>query len=68
MTDARRILVVDDQANNRKFLADLLTVTGYAVQTASGGNEALAMIRHDKPDLVLLDVVMPDRGLPGRPR
>jgi adenylate cyclase len=60
MTDARRILVVDDQVNNRKFLADLLTVTGYTVQTASGGNEALAMIRHDKPDLVLLDVVMPD--------
>ena len=60
MTDARRILVVDDQANNRKFLADLLTATGYTVETASGGAAALAMIRRQKPDLVLLDVVMPD--------
>jgi adenylate cyclase len=60
MSDPLRILVVDDQEPNRRLLADLLEAKGYAVETASGGNDALAKIRFDKPDLVLLDVVMPD--------
>jgi DNA-binding response OmpR family regulator len=60
MRDQASILVVDDQAPNRKLLADLLMVNGYAVETAASGREALAKIRSVKPDLVLLDVVMPD--------
>jgi adenylate cyclase len=63
MKDSHRILIVDDQAPNRKLLADLLAASGYAVETASDGKEALAKIRLEKPDLVLLDVVMP--GLNG---
>ena len=54
------MLVVDDQAPNRKLLADLLTLNGYAVETASGGREGLEKVRAVRPDLVLLDVVMPD--------
>ncbi|MEO8005192.1 MAG: response regulator [Betaproteobacteria bacterium] len=60
MTDGARILVVDDQAPNRKLLVDLLGANGYSVDTAEGGGMALEKIRADKPDLVLLDVMMPD--------
>ena len=63
MNDPARILVVDDIATNRKLLADLLAVEGYDVVIATSGEEALARIDADKPDLVLLDVVMP--GLNG---
>jgi adenylate cyclase len=58
-----RVLVVDDQAPNRKLLADLLSTQGYAIDLAESGEAALVRIRTDAPDLVLLDVVMP--GLNG---
>ena len=58
-----RILVVDDTPNNVKLLADILTAKGYAVTTAASGEEALASIASQPPDLVLLDVMMP--GLSG---
>jgi adenylate cyclase len=54
-----KILVVDDTPQNVKLLADLLTVKGYAVVTAASGEEALARVEVERPDLVLLDVVMP---------
>ena len=57
------ILVVDDIAKNVKLLADVLAVRGYRVSTASSGEEALASIGAEPPDLVLLDVMMP--GLSG---
>ena len=55
-----RILVVDDTEKNVKLLADLLTFKGYAVVTAGGGREALEKVTSERPDLVLLDVMMPD--------
>ncbi len=54
-----RILVVDDVPMNVKLLADLLGVKGYQAVTASSGAEALAMLEAERPDLVLLDVMMP---------
>ncbi len=60
MSDAAKVLVVDDTERNVKLLADLLTFKGYAVVTASGGKEALERIAVEQPDLVLLDVMMPD--------
>ena len=54
-----RILVVDDTPQNVKLLADLLGVKGYAVTTATNGEEALAKVATEPPDLVLLDVMMP---------
>ena len=54
------LLVVDDIPANVRVLADILTFSGYRVVTAGGGREGLAKIASDKPDLVLLDVMMPD--------
>ncbi len=59
MTTPAKILVVDDTPQNVKLLADLLTVKGYAVTAASNGNEALEKIAAERPDLVLLDIMMP---------
>jgi class 3 adenylate cyclase len=56
---AHKILVVDDILKNIKLLADILTVKGYEVVTAQSGLEALARIKDQQPDLVLLDVMMP---------
>ena len=59
MTAPATILVVDDTPQNVRLLADLLTVKGYGVVTAASGAEALARVKERRPDLVLLDVVMP---------
>ncbi len=59
MSDPAKILVVDDTANNVKLLKDLLTMRGYAVVTAASGAEGLEQIDKERPDLVLLDVMMP---------
>jgi class 3 adenylate cyclase/ActR/RegA family two-component response regulator len=57
------ILVVDDMPKNVKLLADVLAIKGYRISTASSGEQALAAIDADPPDLLLLDVMMP--GLSG---
>lgn len=60
MSEGQRLLIVDDTPLNVKLLADLLAVRGYDVETASNGREAIEKIERDPPDLVLLDVVMPE--------
>jgi adenylate cyclase len=58
-----KVLVVDDTPTNVKLLAGLLTAKGHAVATAASGTEALAQVERERPDLILLDVMMP--GLTG---
>jgi class 3 adenylate cyclase len=58
-TASGKVLVVDDTPTNVKLLADVLRVRGYTVTTATNGEDALASIASDRPDLVLLDVMMP---------
>jgi adenylate cyclase len=60
MNTPAKILVVDDTPRNVKLLADLLAVKGYGVVTASSGAEALTQLNAEQPDLILLDVVMPE--------
>ncbi len=60
MSAKARILAVDDQPHNLRLLVDLLSAKGYEVVTAASGAEALANIESSRPDLVLLDVIMPN--------
>ena len=53
------ILLVDDSKTELHHLSSLLSQRGYAVRTAEGGDEALRQIAAAKPDLILMDVVMP---------
>lgn len=53
------ILVVDDQSSVRTLLKDYLVSQGYRVVTANNGQEALFVARHERPNLVLLDIMMP---------
>ena len=57
----QRILVVDDDKSIVKLMRGYLEQSGYAVLTAFNGTSALQMIRSDKPDLVVLDLMLPDR-------
>lgn len=58
--DGARVLVVDDVAANVRMLASLLKTRGFAVLTAASGREGLDKVLSEHPDLVLLDVMMPD--------
>ena len=57
---AVRILIVDDEENIRAMAQLMLEKRGYAVRTAENGAIALALIKRDRPDLILLDVLMPE--------
>ena len=54
------VLIVDDIAGNARLVESLLAPDGHAVRTAGGGAEALRLIRAAPPDLVLMDVMMPN--------
>ena len=58
--DAKRILVVDDEARVREMIEFRLRQFGYEVLQASNGRDALAVASREKPDLVLLGVMMPE--------
>ncbi len=55
-----RILIVDDLADNVFLLKAFLEVQGYSVEAADGGSSALEKAEASPPDLILLDVMMPD--------
>ncbi|MFO1326971.1 MAG: response regulator [Rubrivivax sp.] len=57
-----KILVVDDSKTELHHLSDLLGKRGYSVRTAENGEEALRRLAEEKPDLVLMDVVMPGQN------
>ncbi len=57
-----KILVVDDSPTERFFLADLLAKRGYTVITSENGEEAYAKTKAERPNLVIMDVVMPGQS------
>ena len=58
----KKILLVDDSKTELHFLSDLLTKRGFSVRTAEDGEDAMRRLGEDKPDLILMDVVMPGQN------
>ena len=58
----QKILLVDDSKTELHHLSDLLTRSGFSVRTAENGEEAMRRLADDKPDLILMDVVMPGQN------
>jgi putative two-component system response regulator len=56
----KKILIVDDDSVNLKMLRNILNCNEYHVLQASGGYEAVYIAKNDHPDLIILDIVMPD--------
>lgn len=59
---ANKILIVDDEPEVVELVKDRLETQGYEVLTASDGKEGLARARDEKPDLILMDIMMPSMG------
>lgn len=55
----KKILVVDDSATDTHLLGEMLKKNGYSVITATSGEEGIAKAKKEKPDLILMDIVMP---------
>ena len=62
MMAIQKILLVDDSKTELHHLSELLTRNGYSVRTAENGEEAMRRLADDKPDLILMDVVMPGQN------
>ena len=58
----QKILIVDDSKTELYHLTDVLGKRGYSVRTAENGEEAMRRLGEDKPDLILMDVVMPGQN------
>ena len=57
-----KILLVDDSKTELHYLSEILLKKGYVVRTAENGEEAMQRLAEEKPDLILMDVVMPGQN------
>lgn len=55
----KKILIIEDNANTRTTLADILIENGYNVAEAADGKEGMEKVKEENPDLILLDIVIP---------
>ncbi len=56
---SKRILVIEDQEDNRQIVRDLVTASGYELIEATTGEEGLAVAARERPDLILMDIQLP---------
>jgi len=60
--DTKTVLVVDDEPDTRMFLTTLLEDNGFATVTANDGMQAMEMVKKSRPDLISLDITMPEKS------
>mgnify|MGYP001613541831 FL=1 len=59
-TKVKKVLVVDDDPVVTRLVGELLKVQGFTVETAKDGIDAMIMVKKEKPDLIVLDIMMPE--------
>jgi CheY-like chemotaxis protein len=64
MANGKTIMVVDDEAHLRELVIAIFSAEGYKVVAAASGQECLDMLKTEKPDIILMDMMMP--GMSGR--
>ena len=57
---SKRILIIEDQEDNRKIMHDVLSASGFKSLEATTGEEGLALAEREKPDLILMDIQLPE--------
>ncbi|TDL50340.1 response regulator transcription factor [Paenibacillus dendritiformis] len=60
MSQSRNILVIEDEQDISRVIKDYLTINGYKVEVADNGREGLRLIDTSSPDLIILDIMLPD--------
>lgn len=60
MSTNKSVLIVDDDYDTRTVVKTILTGSGFSVEDAAGGKQALELLKTYKPDLILLDIMMPE--------
>ena len=58
----KKILIVDDSPTDRQFLSDMLAKSGFNITTAESAEDAMNKVKQSRPDLVLMDVVLPGQN------
>jgi len=59
-TKAKKIVIVEDEPDTAEMFAEMMRLSGHQVLKSYGGTSAIALISHEVPDVVVLDVMMPD--------
>ena len=60
MSEQKKIVIVEDEPDTAEMFAEMMRLSGYEVLKSYGGTPAIALISHEIPDAVVLDVMMPD--------
>ncbi len=60
VTQPKSVIIVEDEPETADMFAEMMRLNGFQVHKSSGGRLAMSMIAHEKPNAVLLDVMMPD--------
>ena len=63
MVENKKILIVDDSEDQIMFISRILENSGYSYLVTRNGKDALLMMKSQKPDLIILDLMMPDNGI-----